>query len=102
MDGATIGIIGAVVGGLIGILGGAAGLWNGLRQARSDAERHYMLVWSAGCWIGIVVFLVVLVLLPHPYRWLAFIPYILALFWGIRKGNLDLSSIRAAEERKSA
>lgn len=99
MNGPIAVLIAAVVGCTFVVVGGAVGLWRSLRQARSTAERRYLLAWSAGCFAGIGALLAALAFLSDPYRWLVFVPYTLALGWAIRRSGSDLMRIRASEGR---
>jgi uncharacterized membrane protein len=65
-----------IVGGLIGLLGGIAGLYAGLKTAKSKRERRLVLGYAA-----FVVFLTVVLLacnfyLPFLYSYLVVIPYV--------------------------
>jgi hypothetical protein len=50
-------------------------------------------------WVGITLFLVLLFVLPNPYRWLIWIPYGVALPLAIVSLNRKQQAIRTEEER---
>lgn len=95
--GITIGIIGSVVG----ILGGLVGAYCSIHNTNGPRERAFMIKCSVYCGLGVTAFLILLFLLPHPYRWFLEIPYIIALPVAIVKCNRIQARIRAQEASES-
>jgi len=91
------GWIGGIVGGLCGLCGGIFGTYCSIRNTRSQRECRYMTRWSIYFWVGVTAFLVVLFLVPFPYRSFLWIPYVPALVLAIRKCNKGQKQIRAEE-----
>ena len=88
------GLIGAIVGSVIGIMGGIFGTYCSIKKTRGPKERAFAIKASITCWIGVILFLVLLFLLPHPYRWFLFIPYLIILSVAMMKWNRIQSQIR--------
>ena len=99
MDAATIGWIGGLAGAVIGLLGGVVGTYFSIKNTQGPRERAFMVKFSAGTWIAVLVFLAALMLLPSPYRFYAWIPYGIALPLGIRYCNRRQQDIRQQEGR---
>lgn len=91
------GLIGGIVGGVIGICGGVIGTYFGISRTNGPRERALMCRWAVTIWIGVIVFLCVLFLLPQNYRWVPWIPYGLALGFSIRTCNREQQRIRDEE-----
>ena len=93
------GIVGGIIGGLIGLAGGAAGTYASIKNTQGPRERQFMVRVSVVAWIVITLFLVLLFVLPSPYRWLIWIPYGVALPWAIVSLNRKQQAIRSDEQR---
>ena len=91
------GLVGAVVGSAIGIVGGAVGTWASVRNTHGPRERRLMVRAAIGAWIFVTAFVVLLLVLPSPYRWLIWIPYGLLLPWAIISLNKKQRAIRLEE-----
>ena len=91
------GLLGAILGGSLGLLGGVIGTYFSITRTNGPRERAFMVRVSIWTWIGVTVFLVALLLLPSPWRFLMWIPYGIALPLGIRWGNTQQTRIRAEE-----
>ncbi|MCK4660025.1 MAG: hypothetical protein KAV82_10935 [Phycisphaerae bacterium] len=91
------GWIGGIIGGVIGVLGGAVGTYYSVKNTKGPKERAFMVKCAIYGWMGIVVFLVLLIVLPNPYRWLLWAPYGILLSLAIRKGNAVQQRIRKEE-----
>ena len=91
MDGSSLGVIGAVVGALMGFAGGIVGTYFGIVRTRRGPERAFMFKCAAVTWIVVLAFLALQSLLPNPYRQLLWIPYVLALTFGIRFTNARMA-----------
>ncbi len=89
----TPGLIGIV----IGILGGVVGTYFSIHNTKTPAERRFMVRASIGVWFGISVFLTVLFLLPSSWRWLAWLPYPIALPLGVRYINQRQTAISESD-----
>ena len=99
MDIGTVGGLIGAIGGLIGLVGGAIGTYFSIRSTKGPRERQFMVRASVAVWIGVTAFLVLLFVLPNPYRWLLWIPYGLALPFTIMSLNRK-QAIRLAEQEK--
>lgn len=95
------GMIGGVVGGVVGLAGGIAGTYFSIRNTRGRRERAFMGRAAAVTWAAILAFLIGLLLLPPPYNALLWVPYGLALAFGIRWMNRRQAQIRAEEQGKT-
>ena len=93
------GIVGGIIGGLIGLAGGAVGTYASIKNTQGPRERQFMVRVSVVAWIVITLFLVLLFVLPRPYRWLMWIPYGVALPWAIISLNRKQQAIRSDEQR---
>ncbi|HEV2293068.1 MAG TPA: hypothetical protein VGR35_04380 [Tepidisphaeraceae bacterium] len=89
------GLIGGIGGSAVGVVGGIVGTYASIRNAHSRRERRYMIRCAIGFWIGITLFLTGLFVLPHPYRWLLWVPYAIALPLSIATMNRAVAHIRA-------
>ena len=88
---------GGMIGGAIGVAGGAIGTYYSITRTDGPIERAFMVRVSVLTWVGVTAFLVALFLLPHPYKWLLWIPYGIALPLAIRWSNRRQMQIRAGE-----
>ena len=70
-----IGLIGGILGSVLGIAGGAVGTYFSIRNTQGPMERAFMIRASIVVWLALIVFLAALLLLPDPWRLLAWIPY---------------------------
>lgn len=91
------GLWGGIVGGGIGLLGGAFGTWASIRNTNGPLERAFMVRVAVWAWVTITAFLALLMLLPRPYNQFLWIPYGIALPWGIVMCNRRQRQIRTAE-----
>jgi hypothetical protein len=83
---------GAILGSVLGLLGGIIGTWLPIRNAKPGPEREVLIKWSIGFWVGILAILALMFLLPHPWRWLVWIPYPFALTWAVSSCNRQLAT----------
>jgi len=93
------GWIGGVVGGVIGLIGGLIGTYFSIKNTNGPRERVFMVKASVVCWIAIILFLGLMFALPHPYRYLLWIPYAILLPLGIVFGNRAQRRIRREESQ---
>ena len=93
------GTFGAVIGGALGLLGGAFGTYMSIKNTAGPRERQFMVRSSIVIWIAVTMFVVLLVVLPSPYRWLMWIPYVIALPIAIISLNRKQQAIRLDEQR---
>lgn len=91
------GMTGAIIGSLIGLIGGIAGTYASIRNTAGPKERSFVVRASFIVWIGGITFLLLLLLLPDPWRHLLWIPYAILLPLGIIKGNRGQQKIREEE-----
>ena len=93
------GTVGGIIGGVIGLAGGAVGTYASIKNTAGPRERQFMVRTAIVAWLGITLFLVLLFVLPSPYRWLIWIPYGVALPLAIVSLNRKQQAIRSEEER---
>lgn len=91
------GWIGGVLGGVLGLAGGVVGTYCSIRNTNGPRERRFMVRAAIVTWIAAVTFLVLLFVLPSPWRWLLWIPYGILLPTGIIVGNRRQQQIRREE-----
>ncbi|KAA3640758.1 MAG: hypothetical protein DWP95_08125 [Proteobacteria bacterium] len=91
------GIIGGIVGTILGLAGGIIGTYFSIKNTKGPLERAFMIKASLIAWIAITAFLVLIFLLPNPYRFLLWIPYGILLPFGISKINKRVAEIREIE-----
>ena len=91
------GLIGGILGSVMGVLGGLVGTYFSIHNTNGPGERAFMVKCAMFGWIGIAVFLGLMIFLPHPYRWFLWIPYGVALPIAIIKCNEIQARIRADE-----
>ena len=94
-----VGTVGGIIGGIIGLTGGAIGTYASIKNTEGPRERKFMVRAAIVAWVGITLFLVLLFVLPTPYRWLIWIPYGVALPLAIVSLNRKQQAIRSDEER---
>jgi len=92
------GMVGAIVGSAVGILGGVIGTYASIVNTQGPRERQLMVRAAVVAWILLTAFVVLLFLLPNPYRWFLWIPYGLILPWAIVSLNRKQRVIRAEGE----
>jgi Ca2+/Na+ antiporter len=102
MDGATWALIGGIGGVCIGLIGGAVGTYASIRNAQGPRERSLLINMAVMIWVALVAFLAALFLIPAPYRFFLWLPWIVLLIWGIRAWNRRLAQIRAEEANEAA
>ncbi len=93
------GIVGGIVGAIMGLAGGAVGTYASIKNTGGPRERQFMVRAAIAAWVGITLFLVLLFVLPSPYRWLIWIPYGVALPLAIVSLNRKQQAIRSDEQR---
>ncbi len=93
--------IGVIIGGGIGLLGGLIGTYFSIKNTNGPLERAFMVKSALISWAAILIFLILLIALPDPYRWLMWIPYGILLPLGIIYGNRKQQAIRQQELQNS-
>ena len=96
------GLVGGIVGGVLGLAGGAVGTYFSIRNTNGPRERAFMIRMALVTWTAVTAFIVVLMILPSPYRWLLWLPYAVVLLLGIRWCNQRWRRIRAEERNAVA
>ncbi|MCW9014057.1 MAG: hypothetical protein OQL06_09760 [Gammaproteobacteria bacterium] len=91
------GMIGGILGAIIGIAGGLIGTYFSIRNTKGPLERAFMIKASVIAWISITVFLVLMLVIPNPYRLWLWVPYGILLPLGIIKLNKKVAEIREIE-----
>lgn len=94
------GLIGGILGCLIGFIGGAIGTAASIRNTSSPRERAFAIKASIIGWIAAITFIVLLLILPTPWRFALWIPYSILLPLGIITWNRNQQKIRNEESRK--
>lgn len=97
MNPATIGLLGGIGGSVLGLMGGALGTYASIKNTAGPRERAFMVKVAALAWVAVTAFLAALWFTPFPYRFLLWLPYLLALPWAIRAGNRRQDRIRREE-----
>ena len=87
------GIIGGIVGAVIGFAGGLVGTYFSIRSASGPKERAFVIRAAVTLWVAISSFLLLLFLLPHPWRYLLWVPYgvflpLAIIYWNKRQTNI--------------
>ena len=93
----NIGTIGGIVGGALGLMGGIFGTYCSIKNTNGPKEKTFMIKASIITWIGIILFLALMFLLPNPYRFYLWIPYGIVLPIAIIKGNKIQQKIKKEE-----
>ena len=91
------GMVGGLIGSIIGLAGGAIGTYFSIKNTKGPLERAFMIKASVIAWIAISVFLILMFLLPNPYRHWLWVPYGILLPLGIIKLNKKVAEIREFE-----
>ena len=91
------GMIGGILGSVIGLMGGIVGTYFSIKNTNGSKERVFMIKVSIFFWIGLTIFLLLMFLLPNPYRYFLWIPYGILLPIVIIKSNKTQSRIRQEE-----
>lgn len=91
------GIIGGILGAILGIGGGVVGTWFSIKNTKGPLERAFMIKASVIAWIAISVFLILMFVVPNPYRLWLWVPYGILLPLGIIKTNKRVAEIREIE-----
>src|SRR6266566_8745066 len=88
MDWVTlVGWIGPIVGGGFGLLGGVIGTYFTVKNTKGLRERAFAIKASTLCWVLVLLFVAGMALIPGWYQILLVIPYLIGLFFGVRKWN---------------
>jgi hypothetical protein len=93
------GLIGGLVGSGLGVIGGAIGTYFSIKNTLGPRERRFMIRVSVVGWIAVTMFVLLLLILPNPYRFFLWIPYAIALPWAIITLNRKQRVIRADEQQ---
>lgn len=95
------GWIGGIAGAAIGIIGGTIGTAASIRNTSSPRKRAVAVRASIILWTAGILFLVLLFLLPMPWRFLLWIPYSILLPLGIITWNRTAQRIREEEQENN-
>ena len=96
----NMGIIGGIIGSILGLIGGIIGTYFSIKNTNGQKEKAFMIKISIIGWIGIIVFLALMFLLPGHYKFYLWIPYGIILPIVIIKGNKIQAKIRQEESNK--
>jgi uncharacterized membrane protein YfcA len=99
MTGESWGLIGGILGAILGVGGGLIGTYFSISRCRSPDERKFMIQTAVIGWLFMILFFVLLVMLPNPYRFLVWLPYGALLAWGIPYTNRRLKRIQDAQHQ---
>ena len=96
----NMGFLGGIIGGLIGVIGGLVGTYFSIKNTNGPKERRFMIKAAIIGWVGIAIFLILIFLIPSPYRWFLWIPYCILLPIAIIVCNKRQAQIRAEEAER--
>ena len=85
------------IGGMVGIAGGIFGTYCGIKNTSGPRERAFMIKTSVVCWVYVLGYFLLLMVVPRPYGWFLSIPYAIFLCLGIVYGNRIQQRIRQEE-----
>ena len=95
------GVVWGTVGGIVGMLGGLVGTYCSVKNTAGPRERTFMIRVSVVGWLAVILFLVLILRLPSPMKFLLWIPYAIGLPVAVRSLNRRRQEIRASEQRPS-
>ena len=93
------GLVGGMIGAIFGFLGGVIGTYFSIKNTHGPLERAFMIKASVIAWLAVIIFLTMLLLIPKPYNYLAWIPYGIVLPIGIYKINKTQAELRDRESQ---
>ncbi|MCD6115455.1 hypothetical protein J7K93_00430 [bacterium] len=93
------GLIGGIIGCIIGIIGGLIGTLATIRNTSGPREKAFTIKASIIGWAGGIIFLLLLFLLPAPWRFFLWIPYGILLPICIITWNRTQQKIRNEESQ---
>lgn len=93
----VLGWTAGMTGALVGLAGGIVGTYFGIVKTNGPRERSFMIKSSVVGWVGILAFVGLQLVLPHPYRLLLWIPYLILLPMGIVYANRRQDAIEREE-----
>jgi hypothetical protein len=79
------GYIGNITGCTIGLIGGLVGTCCSIKTPRAPKKRVFRVKASMVVWVGIILFLGLMFILPNPFRYILWIPSSVLLPLGIGK-----------------
>jgi len=88
------------IGGVIGLAGGAVGTYASIKNTESPRERQFMERTAIFVWVGVTLFVVLVFVLPSPYKWLIWVPYGVSLPLAIVSLNRKQREIRLQERSR--
>src|SRR5262245_7632232 len=91
------GLIGGLVGSVVGLAGGAIGTYVSIRNTVGPRERAFMIRVARVIWIAVTGFVVAVLIVPYPYKWVLWVAYVPLLLTAIVWGNRRQRQIRAEE-----
>ena len=91
-----------ILGGILGCIGGIVGTYFSIKNTNGPNEKAFMIKGAIIGWIGIILFLALMFILPNPYRFYLWIPYGIILPIAIIKGNKIQAKIRQEESNKKS
>ncbi|MDH3627012.1 MAG: hypothetical protein OES25_05075 [Acidobacteriota bacterium] len=92
------GILGGSIGAMVGVIGGVLGTYLAYRNTKSDGERALVVRGAIAVWTGVLVFVVLFLVVPAPYKHFLWIPYVVLLILGIRIWNQKQLQLREDHE----
>jgi drug/metabolite transporter (DMT)-like permease len=93
------GLFGGIAGCVIGVIGGLIGTYASIRNTSSSRERTFTVKASIIAWIVAVIFIILLLILPGPWRFALWLPYGILLPVGIITLNRTQQKIRDEESQ---
>ena len=91
------GLIGAIIGSLIGLLGAGVGTYFSIKNTDGPKEKAFMIKVAIMIWICVLAFIGLMLIIPGNYKYLLWIPYVIALVVGIKILNRKQMEIQMDE-----
>lgn len=93
----NLGLLGGIIGSILGIAGGLIGTYFSIKNTQSPLEKAFMIKASIYIWLGVLIFLALLLLLPRSYQLLLWILYAVLLPTSIITINKKLTEIKRGQ-----
>ena len=94
-----VGVALGILGALLGIAGGVLGCYVPYRLAKTPRQKAFVLKAAAFFWILVLVFALGVFLLPSPWNFLIWLPYLFVLVLSINWINKRQQRMLAEEEQ---
>ncbi len=91
------GTIGAIVGSTLGVAGGVLGTWMSIRNTPAGDQKRFIVKVAISVWLGVLLFVALLLTLPSPWKWLLWLLYVPILLLFIVYTNRSMAKMRCEE-----